>query len=109
MPETLTPSEAPMTQPEHVVVITKSEKPMSQLLHEQAMERIRTEARLKREHWLTLFALFFLLAVSSSSLWIILRGGYPENTQKLAETIVTAIVSGLLGYLAGKQSGKEEK
>ncbi len=92
-----------------VITRSKSEKPMAQLVHEQEMERLKTAAKLRRELWLTTFALFFLSAISLTCVWVILRGGYPEGTQKLAETVLTALVSGLLGYLAGKQSGKEEK
>lgn len=109
MPENPTTPAEPVNDLRQAVTHTISVKSETQLLHEQRIETIKTEAKLRREHWQMLFTFFFLSAISTACFWVILKGGYSESTEKLGGAILLLIASGSVGYQFGKQSGKEEK
>lgn len=96
---------APPTVIERITV----EKPKSQIDSELRIKEWKEQAKIKRENWLFAVGLSGMAALIVICSWAAIFGNYPAETTKWAQTVLTIIVSGFIGYLTGSRKKDDDK
>lgn len=95
--------------PPTVIERTTVEKPKSQIDSELRIKEWKEQAKIKRENRLFAVGLSGTVALIVVCGWAAIFGNYPVETTKWAQTVLTIIVSGFIGYLTGSRKKDDDK
>jgi hypothetical protein len=95
--------------PPTVIERTTVEKSKPQIESELKIKEWKEQAKIQRENWLFAVGLSGTAALLAVCSWAALFGNHAAETTKWAQTVLTIIVSGFIGYLTGSRKKDADK
>jgi hypothetical protein len=95
--------------PPTVIERTTVEKSKPQIISELKIKEWKEQAKIKREKWLFAVGLSGTAALIVICSWAAIFGNHSAETAKWAQTVLTIIVSGFIGYLTGSRKKDDDK